>query len=134
MARQNPGATVLHVSRGGARAFRSAHVPGAIHPDTNLIERPPLWKLVRDADLERALLALGVTRTTRVVRYGTPTMAATRAGRQPRARAGRIVRGDSPGRPELIVDAGNVREMLGDPGAVVVSVRSLAEQVGETSG
>jgi rhodanese-related sulfurtransferase len=72
------GVALFHVSWGGVRDYRRDHIPGAIHFDTNRIERPPLWKLIPDADLERALLELGVTRTTPVVLYGKPTMAATR--------------------------------------------------------
>jgi len=62
---------LFHVSWGDARGYRRAHIPGAVHFDTGRIERPPLWKLVGDAELERALLDLGVTRTTPVVPAGT---------------------------------------------------------------
>jgi 3-mercaptopyruvate sulfurtransferase SseA len=105
-----------------------------------------------------------VTRTTPVVLYGKPTMAATRvalallyagvedvrildggldawrgSGRQVESGEKRPVPaaafgGEFPGRPGLIVHAAEVKGMLGDKGSVVVSVRSLAEQVGETSG
>ncbi|HEV8700025.1 MAG TPA: hypothetical protein VGV60_02000 [Candidatus Polarisedimenticolia bacterium] len=68
---------LFHVGWGGARDYRKAHVPGALHFDTGRIERPPLWRLVDDAELERALLSLGVTRTAPSL-YGKPTMAATR--------------------------------------------------------
>ncbi len=160
----SPGVLLFHVGWGGSRDYRRAHIPGAIHFDTNRIERPPLWMLVPDADLERALLELGVTRTTPVVLYGEPTMAATRvalallyAGVQDvkildgglaawRA-SGRPVESGSnrpspatrfggpvPGRPGLIMHTRDVRDRLGDPGSVVVSVRSLAEQTGKTSG
>jgi thiosulfate/3-mercaptopyruvate sulfurtransferase len=39
-----------------------------------------------------------------------------------------------PARPDLMVDIEGVREMLADPSAVVVSARSWAEFIGETSG
>jgi len=159
-----PGVLLIHVSWGGERDYRQAHIPGAIHLDTNRIERPPLWRLIPDADLKRELLDLGVTRTIRVVVYGSPTMAATRValvllyagvedvklldggldawratGRPIETGSKRPTPADSfggplPGRPELIVHASDVRLALGDSGSVVVSVRSLSEQLGKTSG
>ena len=158
------GVALFHVGWGDARGYRRAHIPGAVHFDTGRIERAPLWRLVGDAELERTLLELGVTRSTPVVLYGKPTMAATRvalallyAGVEDvrildggldawRASGRPVETGDNPpspaasfggpfpGRPELIVHAGDVREMIGDPGSVIVSVRSLPEQLGETSG
>lgn len=160
----SPGVLLFHVGWGGSRDYRRAHIPGAIHFDTNRIERPPLWMLVPDADLERALLELGVTRTTPVVLYGEPTMAATRvalallyagvqdvkildgglaawraSGRPIESGKNRPVPaasfgGPFPGRPGIIVHTDDVRRLLDDPGAIVVSVRSLPEQTGETSG
>jgi molybdopterin synthase sulfurtransferase len=159
-----PGVLLIQVGWDVERAYRRAHIPGAIYLDTNRIERPPLWKFVSDADLERALLALGVTRTTRVVVYGMPTMAATRAalallyagvedvrlldgGLETWRASGRPIEtgfnkptpaasfgAPFPGRPDLIVHAADVRRALDDPGSVVVSVRSLREQLGEASG
>jgi molybdopterin synthase sulfurtransferase len=158
------GVLVFHVGWNEAGDYRRAHIPGAIYFDTGRIERPPLWRLIPDAELERALVALGVTRTTPVVLYGAPTMAATRVGlallyagvddvrildggiaawrasgrpvesgeKKPRPAA--AFGGPVPGRPGLIVHARQVKDMLDDPGAVVVSVRSLAEQTGKTSG
>ena len=158
------GVTLFHVSWGGARSYRKAHVPGAIHFDTNRIERPPLWKLIPDAELEKVLLEHGVTRTTEVVLYGEPAMAATRvalaflyagvanvrildgglsawraSGRpaewgEHRPTPAAAFGGPFPGRRELLADAAEVRTLLGRPDAVVVSIRSLAEQTGETSG
>jgi len=161
---RHPGVRVFHVSWGDGGAYREAHVPGAFHFDTNRIERPPLWKLVPDADLERALLELGVTRTSRVVLYGNPTMAAARAGLAMlyagvedvrildgglaawRASGRPTESGDNrpvaaaafgapfPARPDLVVDAARVRSLLGRKDSIVVSVRSRAEQEGRTSG
>jgi len=160
----SPGVLLFHVSWRGARDYRRAHIPGAIHFDTNRIERPPVWRLVPDVDLERTMLELGVTRTTPVVLYGEPTMAATRValallyagvedvrildgGLAAWRASGRPVEsgnnrpspattfgGPMPGRPGLIVHSRELRDLLGDPGSVVVSVRSLAEETGETSG
>src|SRR5438093_3767497 len=59
----SPGVHLFHMSWRGARDDRRAHIPGATHFDTNRIERPPLWRLVPDVDLERTMLELGVTRT-----------------------------------------------------------------------
>ena len=158
------GVALFHVAWGDAGDYRRAHIPGAVHFDTGRIERAPLWRLVGDAELERTLLDLGVTRSIPVVLYGKPTMAATRvalaflyAGVEDvrildggldawRASGRPVETGDNPpspapafggpfpGRPEIIVHASEVKMMLGDADAVVVSVRSLPEQLGESSG
>src|SRR4051812_38727208 len=78
VAKRSAAWRLYHVSWGEPTAYREAHIPGAVHFDTDRIERPPLWKLIADAELERALLELGITRTTPVLLYGEPNMAATR--------------------------------------------------------
>jgi len=158
------GVRLFHVSWGGARAYRRAHVPGALHFDTNRIERAPLWKLIPDVELERVLLEHGVTRTTDVVLYGAPAMAGTRValallyagvenvrildgGLDAWRASGRPVEsgdnrptpaaafgGPFPGRRHVIAGADEVRALLGHPEAVVVSIRSLVEQTGQKSG
>ena len=155
---------LFHVNWDGARDYRRAHVPRAVHFDTNRIERAPLWNLIPDVELERVLLEHGVTRTTDVVLYGEPAMAGTRvalallyAGVEKvrildggldawRASGRPVESGDNrpapaktfggpfPGRPHVIAHAGEVKALLGDPEAVVVSIRSLAEQTGEKTG
>jgi thiosulfate/3-mercaptopyruvate sulfurtransferase len=158
------GVLLFHVGWNDARGYRRAHIPGAIYFDTGRIERAPLWRLISDSGLEQTLVAFGVTKTTPVVLYGAPTMAATRVGLALlyagvddvrvldggiaawRASGQPVESGENkpspaaafggalPGRPGLIVHSPQVKDMLDDPGAVVVSVRSMAEQTGKPSG
>src|SRR5258705_11638960 len=60
-------------------AYVRGHVPGAVYLDTNLIERPPLWHFIPDAELQAVLERFGITRATTVVLYGDPMMGAARA-------------------------------------------------------
>src|SRR4030095_5574405 len=66
------GFVTLEVGSGEPGAYPRGHVPGAVHPDTKLIERPPLWHFVPDAELQAVLERFGITRATTVVLYGDP--------------------------------------------------------------
>ncbi len=73
------GFVTLEVGWGKPDAYLRGHVPGAVYLDTNLIERPPLWHFVPDAELQAVLERFGITRATTVVLYGNPMMGAARA-------------------------------------------------------
>ena len=73
------GFVTLEVGWGEPDAYLRGHVPGAVYLDTNLIERPPLWHFVPDAELQAVLERFGITRATTVVLYGDPMMGAARA-------------------------------------------------------
>lgn len=49
------GFVILEVGCGEPDAYLRGHVPGAVYLDTNLIERPPLWHFVPDAELQAVL-------------------------------------------------------------------------------
>lgn len=55
------------------------HIPGAHWLDTNLLEQPPLWNKVPDAQLLRRLPALGIRHDTTVILTGRHQSAAARA-------------------------------------------------------
>jgi 3-mercaptopyruvate sulfurtransferase SseA len=145
-------------------AHSQEHIPGAAFFDTNAIEAEPLWNRVSDQDLEAALLARGVTHDTTVVLYGRDTLAAARAafilmfagvddvrlldggfqawtssdyGVETKTNVPPSARDfgkQIPAYPDYIVDTEEVRVILADPHAELVSVRSWAEYTGETSG
>jgi thiosulfate/3-mercaptopyruvate sulfurtransferase len=158
------GFVIFEVSWGEFKKYNAGHIPGAVHLDTNVIEEGPLWNRVSDENLEEILLAYGITHSTTVVLYGQDTTAATRAacilmyagvrdvrvldgGFEAWTTAGYDVDTEThesvpveafgrkiPGQPEYIVDTDEVKALLGDDEAVLVSVRSWAEYIGETSG
>lgn len=155
---------IFEVGSEGQAVYAVEHIPGAVYLDTDVLEAPPLWNRLPDRELEAALLAHGVAHDTPVVLYGRDTTAAARAvvimmyagvedvrlldggyqawtaaGYEVEAGARRPVAAASFGRqipahPEYIIDIGEARAILADDGAVLVSIRSWAEYVGQISG
>lgn len=155
---------VFEVSPGELGEYSAGHIPGALHLDTNVIEREPLWNRVSDPELEEVLLAHGVTHDKTVVLYSKDTAAACRAASILMYAGVRDVRlldggfeawiaagydGETeihkpapveafgrriPAHPEYIVDTEQVSALLEDDEALLVSVRSWAEYIGEASG
>jgi thiosulfate/3-mercaptopyruvate sulfurtransferase len=63
-----------------AEEYRSGHIPGAVHLDTDDLEDGyPRWRLRNPADLHRAIGRLGVSPDSAVVVYGDKLIAAARA-------------------------------------------------------
>lgn len=155
---------ILEVGWGEPKEYNKGHIPNALHLDTNLIEEEPLWNRVSDADLEAMLLANGVTYDTTVVLYGSDTTAAARAasimmyagvedvrllngGFEAWKAAGFEVETEAqkpepvkefgvkvPAHPEYIIDTEEAKAILADDNSELVSIRSWAEYIGETSG
>lgn len=155
---------VVEVGYRARADYLSGHIPGALYLDTEAIERSPLFKRVDDERLLEVLLALGVTSTRALVLYSAQTLAAARVahllryagvrdvrllegGKAVWRRAGlpldlgacvprpeRVWGTDFPGKPELFCDTEAVLKRLDAPAEQVLSVRSLAEYHGETSG
>jgi thiosulfate/3-mercaptopyruvate sulfurtransferase len=158
------GFIIFEVSFGGSKEYNDEHIPGAVHLDTNAIEEEPLWNRVSDKVLEEMLLAHGVTHDVTVVLYSNDTTAAARAasilmcagvkdvrlldgGFAAWASAGYAIETEAhvpvpvgafgkkiPSHPEYIIDTEQVKAILADGNAALVSVRSWAEYIGETSG
>jgi thiosulfate/3-mercaptopyruvate sulfurtransferase len=158
------GFVIFEVSPDEVGESNAGHVPGAVHLDTNAIEKGPLWNRVSDQELEKVLLAHGVSCDKTVVVYSKDTAAASRAasilmyagvtdvrlldgGFEAWIAAGYHVETEIhkptpvqafgrriPAHPEYIVDSEQVRELLEEDEALLVSVRSWAEYVGEASG
>jgi len=73
------GYIIVHVTDGPAESgYMHGHIPGAVHLDTNTIEKPPLWNLVPDQELQDVFQELGISVTTTVVVYSRTMFAATR--------------------------------------------------------
>ena len=158
------GFLLFEVSSGEDEEYRAGHIPGAVHFDTNAIEEEPMWNRVSDQELEQVLPAHGITHEKTVVLYSHDRSAATRAasilmyagardvrlldgGLEAWTAAGHNVETKSheplpvetfgptiPAHPEVILDTDDVRALLAHDEAVLVSVQSWSEYVGETSG
>jgi len=158
------GFVVFEVSSGEYEKYRAGHIPGAVHFDTNAIEKKPTWNRVSDRELEDILCAHGITHEKTVVLYSKNRSAATRVASilmYAGARDVRLLDGGFeawtaagydvetktheplpvetfgptiPAYPEYILDTDEVRALLAHDEAVLVSVQSWSEYVGETSG
>ncbi len=155
---------IFEVSWGQPTDYNDGHIPGAIHLDTNEIEEEPLWNRKSDGDLEKMLLKYGITYDTTVVVYGADSTAAARAasifmycgvedvrllnggfgawksaGYEIETKANTPTSVQSfgvtvPTHPEYIIDTDEAKAILANDNEELVSIRSWAEYLGETSG
>ncbi|MCT4566671.1 MAG: rhodanese-like domain-containing protein [Maledivibacter sp.] len=155
---------IIEVSWGEPKDYNGGHIPGSVHLDTNEIEEDPLWNRKSDEDLEKMLLKYGVTHDTTVIVYGADSTAAARAasifmycgvedvrllnggfnawkseGYEVETKAHEPISVESfgvqvPAHPEYIVDTKEAKEVLANDNEELVSIRSWAEYLGETSG
>lgn len=58
--------------------LKRGHIPGAIHINTDDVEKGPLWNIISDEELEKFALENGITKDTTTVLYGDDSMAAFR--------------------------------------------------------
>jgi 3-mercaptopyruvate sulfurtransferase SseA len=145
-------------------AYSTGHIPGARFFALHTYEQAPLWTRVADAALEERLLAEGIRCDTTVVLYGRDTTAAARAAvlliyagvKDVRVLDGGFTSWSAAGfpiettvhRPDPVTDFGTTlpvhpESLIGteeanvlraESHAVLVSIRSWAEQRGATSG
>jgi thiosulfate/3-mercaptopyruvate sulfurtransferase len=80
---------LFHVNFGVPEEYADGHIPSAVYLDTNALEAPETWNRRAPAELEAALLALGVTCDTTVVVYGRDTVGQANA-KWPGRHAGQI--------------------------------------------
>jgi 3-mercaptopyruvate sulfurtransferase SseA len=158
------GFVVFEVGWENATAYQSGHIPGARYFTLDAYERAPLWTRVSDAALEAQLLGEGVRHDTTVILYGRDTTAAARAavllmyagvgdvrlldgGFTAWSAAGYPVAttvphltpvtdfgATFPGHPEYLIATADVKTLVAECDAALVSVRSWAEYTGATSG
>ena len=80
---------LFHVNFDAPEEYAEAHIPGAIHLDTNRLEDPRDWNRRSPAELEDAPRGLGITHDTTVVVYGRDTVGQANE-KWPGRRAGQI--------------------------------------------
>jgi thiosulfate/3-mercaptopyruvate sulfurtransferase len=87
----SPGHRTLlfHVNFGVPDEYADGHLPGALYLDTNRLEDPVDWNRRSPEEIEATLLALGISRGTRVVLYGRDTLGHANE-KWPGRRAGQI--------------------------------------------
>lgn len=51
--------------------YSKGHLPGAVHVDIASIEGEPFWNLKTPEEVEKAMIAMGVTKDTTVILYGS---------------------------------------------------------------
>ena len=155
---------IIEVAWRKAQRYEAGHLPGAVYLDTDEIESEPMWNVVSAHQLETTLLSLGITKNTRVVVYGRNSTAAARAAvvmmhagvsdvrllnggyqawldagfpvatgsvqRQPKTTFGARI----PVHPEWIIGTEQAKQVLAARHGRLVSIRSWAEYIGQTSG
>ncbi len=159
-----PALRVYHVSWGKGEDHAKGHIPGAVHLNTDLLEAPPLWKVVPAAQLTKVLTSLGIARDTPVVLYAADNMAAARVAvvlRYAGVKDVRVLNGGFPAwtrarlpvqagpvapvavsdfgapvplHPEVLVGIETARELLAGADQLLVDVRSWKEHIGAVSG
>jgi thiosulfate/3-mercaptopyruvate sulfurtransferase len=80
---------LLHVNFGVPEEYVDGHLPGALYLDTNRLEDPADWDRRSPAEIEAALLELGIAHDTTVVVYGRDTVGHANE-KWPGRRAGQI--------------------------------------------
>ncbi len=146
------------------RKYKKSRLPSATHINIEKLEAKPLWNVVPKKDLNRLLLKEGITKDTLVILYAENPMAATRialilmyAGvedvrilnggfaawknsgfrtqktiQEPRPASDFGAR--IPAYPNYIIDTRKTKKILAQMNGKLVSIRSLREQIGKTSG
>ncbi len=155
---------VFEVSWDQGEDYKNGHIPGAVHIDTNEFEEAPIWNRKSVEDIEVALLKNGITRNTMVVLYGRDITAAARiavilkyagvedvrlldGGFKAWMDAGleietgivkktpvRDFGARIPVNKDYIIDMEQAKSILTEKQGNLISIRSWAEYVGETSG
>jgi len=170
---------LFHVNYGVPEEYERAHIVGAFHLDTNVLESPTDWNRRLPDQLEKALCDLGISSDTTVIVYGRDT-AADPMEQKPGRRAGQIAATRAaaillysgvedvrlldggfsawlaagygaeaqthlpnpvsefgttiPAHPDYFIDYEEAMDLIDDPDGELVSIRSRAENLGQTSG
>ncbi|WP_430886489.1 sulfurtransferase [Fusibacter sp. JL216-2] len=160
----NEDVLVYEASWGPGDKYREAHIPNAAHINTDDFEEGPLWNRKSDEEIEKSLLSNGITSDKTVVLYGEDITAASRialilkyagvedvrlldGGLMAWKDAGYdLAKGGVevtpveafgvtvPQKPEYIIDMDEATQLLDKEDGRLVSIRSWAEYIGETSG
>jgi len=151
-----------------AEAYAEAHIPGAIHMNTDNIEEEEYWNVRSAEEIGQLMRDFGITRDTAVICYGSDSVNAaddrvafallwagvenvkcldggfetwTAAGYETETTSNQPTVAEAefgveiPAHPEYILTADEVKDKLAnDDNFKLVSIRSEAEFLGETSG
>ena len=69
---------LFEVSWGKGKEYKKAHIPTAVHINTDDVENGPIWNYKDKKELHQFVLNNGITKTSQVILYGADTMAASR--------------------------------------------------------
>lgn len=153
---------IIDVSK--LKKYKKGHIPGAIHLNIEELEAKPLWNVVPKNELNRLFLKKGITKDTLAILYAENSMAAARVAlilMYAGVKDVRILDGgfaawkysgfrtqkgiqepvaindfgaQIPVYPDYIIDMEKTKKILARMDAKLVSIRSLREQTGKTSG
>lgn len=155
---------LFEVSWGDGKDYKKAHIPTAVHVNTDLVEEGPIWNYRSNKELEKFVLDYGIDKKTTVVLYGPDSMPASRVavilmamgvddvrilngGFKAWSDAGYASeKGDN--KPQaitsfggefftnskLIISTKDAESLLKNPNAQLVSIRAHDEFIGKTSG
>ena len=74
---QSSNYVILEASWGEPSAdYKKAHIPGALHINTDLIEEPNYWNVRTPQEIEQVMKDFGISKDTAVIIYGEPSPAA----------------------------------------------------------
>jgi len=69
---------IFEVSWGDGKNYKKAHIPTAVHINTDLVEFGPIWNYKSKEKLLSFALSYGISKTTPVIHYGPDFMPASR--------------------------------------------------------
>ncbi|WP_302279842.1 sulfurtransferase [Brachyspira pilosicoli] len=162
---QSSNYVILEASWGEPSAdYKKAHIPGALHINTDLIEEPNYWNVRTPEEIEQVMKDFGISKDTAVIIYGEPSPAARVAltflwagveevhildgnlkawtdmgyaasNNDEKAAPIEDVRVKVPAHPEYIISLPEqIIEKQKDPNFKLVSIRSWDEFIGKISG
>ncbi|WP_304353817.1 sulfurtransferase [Brachyspira innocens] len=74
---QSSNYVILEASWGDASTdYKKAHIPNALHINTDLIEEPEYWNVRTPKEIEQVMKDFGISKDTAVIVYGEPSPAA----------------------------------------------------------
>jgi len=155
---------IFEVSWGDGKNYKKAHIPTAVHINTDLVEFGPIWNYKSKEKLLSFALSYGISKTTPVILYGPDFMPASRVAialiamgvEDIRILNGGLQNWKYDGFPlekgnvkpvsidsfngkfftkgSIIKNLKDAKEIITNPESQLVSIRSKEEWLGKTSG
>ena len=155
---------LFEASWGKGKKYKQAHIPTAVHINTDAVEKGPIWNYRSKKELEKFALDYGIGKNTQVILYGPDSMPASRVavilmamgvedvrilngGFKAWSDAGyKVESGENKPQPiqsfggeifsnyNLIKDVKGAQKILKSKNAQLVSIRAHDEFIGKTSG